>query len=179
MPASPALRAVGSIAPLIEHCRDEPLVIDNVRPDLCAELEQIILDRMGKERSTHSLNKLGWKSSETLFSWPYAAVQELRDAILSIIGVPVPLVGWAMVNSRGSSHPRHQHAIARLVGVYYVTVGNEAAPSPTVFDCAAHGELAVDPHPGRVVLSPGSMWHRLDPVIGDELRISIPFDVRR
>jgi hypothetical protein len=179
MPAtSPALRTVNAIAPLIEHCRDEPLVIDNVRPDLCAELAQIILERMEKERySTPSLNRGGWKSSETFFSWPYVAVQEIRDAFFSIIGAQVPLVGWAMVNRRGSSHPRHQHAIARLVGVYYVAVGDAIAP--TVFECAAHGELEVDPHPGRVVLSPGSMYHWVNSYLGEEPRISVAFDIRR
>lgn len=178
MPA--ALRTVNALAPLIEHCRDEPLVLDNVRPDLCAELEQIILQRMQTERrSTPSLNQGGWKSSETFFTWPFAAVQELHAAIIDVIGMKVPIVSWVMVNHRGSHHPRHQHAMARLVGVYYVTAGSDDAIVPTVFECAAHGELAVDPHPGRLTLSPGSMYHWVNAYFGDAPRITIAFDVRR
>lgn len=165
-------------AQLIERCRDEPLVFDGLRPDLCAELAEIILRRMKAERrSTPSVNIGGWKSPETFFALPDAAVQELRAAIVEMVGAHP--IGWAMVNQRGSHHPRHQHQIARLVGVYYVTSGNEDAVTPTIFECHAHGELAVDPHPGRLVLSPGSMWHLLPVCLGDVPRITIAFDIRR
>lgn len=163
---------------LIAQCRDEPLVLDNLRPDLCPELEQIILNRMDIDRrSTPSLNIGGWKSPETFFSLRDAAVQELRTAIAETIGADP--TGWAMVNRYGSSHQRHQHMIARLVGVYYVTAGSENAITPTIFECAAHGELHVDPHPGRLVLSPGGMFHRVPRYEGQDPRISIAFDVRR
>jgi hypothetical protein len=165
-------------AQLIAQCRDEPLIFDNVRPDLCADLEQIILQRMKIERrSTASLNIGGWKSPETFFSLPDAAVQELRAVVVAMVGAAP--IGWAMVNRHGSSHPRHQHTIARIFGVYYVTAGSEDAITPTVFECAAHGELEVDPHPGRLVIAPGTMWHRVGKYLGALPRITIAFDIRR
>lgn len=176
-PARSTKASTNVTAELITRCSDEPLVFDNLRPDLCTELAQIILHRMKIERrSTASLNVGGWKSPETFFSLPDAAVQELRSAIVEMVGASP--IGWVMVNQRGSHHPRHQHTIARLVGVYYVTAGSEDAITPTIFE-TAHGELEVDPHPGRLVLCPGEMWHMVPKYEGDDPRITIAFDIRR
>jgi hypothetical protein len=170
------------------QCRAEPVVFDGLRPDLCAPLEQIILDRMHQDRgrSVGSLNVGGWKSSEDFFSWPFQAVQELHQVIIDQVGVPAS-ISWAMVNRRGSQHPRHQHS-AILAGVYYVTAGSADAITPTIFECpcdaqlarsVAKYELAVDPHPGRLVLAKGAAWHRVPAYTGELPRITIVFDVRR
>jgi hypothetical protein len=84
-----------------------------------------------------------------------------------------------MVNRAGSHHPRHQHRAAILTGLFYVTAGNEEQATPTIFECADGSELEVEPHPGRLVISRGEAWHRVPPVIGDEPRITIAFDLRR
>lgn len=162
---------------IVAQCRARPLVYDDVRPELCVALEQVILARMQADRGRKigSLNVGGWKSSEDFFSWPDAAVQEFRATIVEMVGAWSP-VAWTMVNRAGSHHPRHQHPIATLVGIYYVTTGNPA--TPTIFECGG-SELEVEPHPGRLVLSPGSMWHRVPRYAGDAPRITIAFDVRR
>lgn len=167
--------------------RAEPIIRDDVLPDLCPRLEQVILDRMQRDhrRRTGSVNVGGWKSSEDFFAWPDEAVQELRRTIIAEIGVSP--VAWTMVNRVGSHHPRHQHRIAILTGIYYVTVGSEDAVTPTIFECpsderAVRGdryELAVDPHPGRLVLFRGETWHWVPPCLGEAPRITIAFDVRR
>jgi len=163
----------------------EPLVFDGVRPELCPDLEQIILERMQNDRGRKvgSLNVGGWKSGEDFFSWPDAAVQELRQTLVEMVGVQAP-VAWTMVNRAGSYHPRHQHRAAILVGVYYVTAGSSDAITPTVFECEGDGrsgrsELEVEPHPGRLVFCGGSMWHKVPIYPGDLPRITIAFDVRR
>jgi hypothetical protein len=171
---------------LLTRCRAEPLVFDDVLPELCPALEQGILHRMQTDRSTKSLNVGGWKSTEDFFAWPHAAVQQLRQQILVKMGAP-RLVAWAMVNRAGSHHPRHQHRAAILTGIYYVTVGSEDAIVPTVFECegdAASGrssgyELEVEPHPGRLVICRGETWHYVPVYPGELPRITIAFDVRR
>jgi hypothetical protein len=88
-----------------------------------------------------------------------------------------------MVNRAGSQHPRHQHRIASLSGIYYVTSGSEDAITPTIFEChynvSQHYDLEIEPDPGRLVLLNGMMWHRLPIYAGEIPRITIVFDVRR
>jgi hypothetical protein len=174
---------------LLESCRLSPVVFENVRPELCPALAEIILDRMQRDRGRKvgSLNVGGWKSGEDFFSWPDAPVQELRQVIIDLIGTRSP-VGWTMVNRAGSYHPRHQHRCAILSGVYYVTAGSLDAIVPTVFECPCDGrparrgdryELEVEPHPGRLAVCRGETWHRLPRYIGELPRITIAFDIRR
>ena len=177
--------ATDSLAQLMAQCRAEPIFFDGVRPELCAPLEQTILARMQRDRGRSrvgSLNVGGWKSGEDFFEWPDAAVQELRQTIVARIGARSP-VAWTMVNRAGSHHPRHQHRAANLVGVYYVTAGSPDTITPTVFECdggrSGRYELEIDPHPGRLVLCPGAMWHKVPIYRGEAPRITIAFDVRR
>jgi len=178
----------GAVAPslttqVFARCRAEPIVLDGVLPEICPQLEQVILHRMQVERrSTKSLNVGGWKSAEDFFAWPDAAVQQIRQQIVAELGAP-RMVAWAMVNRAGSHHPRHQHRIASLSGIYYVTAGSEDAITPTIFECEGDGsgryELEIEPHPGRLVICRGECWHRLPPYTGELPRITIAFDIRR
>ena len=171
---------------LVARCRPEPVVFDDVFPEICPALEQVILQRMQVDRSTKSLNIGGWKSTEDFFAWPDAAVQQLRQLIVTEVGAVRP-VAWAMVNRAGSHHPRHQHRAAVLTGIYYVTAGSEDAIIPTVFECEGATlrgvpsgyDLEVEPHPGRLVICRGETWHRVPIYPGELPRITIAFDVRR
>jgi hypothetical protein len=176
------------LAQLVEECHARPLVFDGVRPELCPTLKQIVLDRMQHDhgRKAGSLNIGGWKSKEDLFSWPDVAVQELRETIISFVGECTP-VAWAMVNHAGSWHPRHQHRIAILSGVYYVAPGSKEVV-PTIYECPCDAQIArsntsydleVEPHPGRLVICRGETWHRVPTCAGKLPRITLVFDVRR
>ena len=170
---------------LVADCREQPVVFDEVCPELCAQLAQIILHRMQHDRGrrTGSLNVGGWKSGEDFFAWPDAPVQELRQTIADLVGARSP-IAWAMVNRAGSHHPRHQHRIASLSGVYYVDAGNGDPLTPTVFECPCDGrptrsKMEIEPHPGRLVVCRGVTWHFVPKYMGDLPRITIAFDVRR
>jgi uncharacterized protein (TIGR02466 family) len=198
MPSAVQDAAVNPLTQLVTQCRAEPVVFDDVRPELCPGLEQVILDRMQRDRGRRvgSINIGGWKSSEDFFAWRDEAVQVLRQTIVDQVGVS-SLVAWVMVNRAGSQHPRHQHRAAILSGVYYVTAGSPDAITPTIFECPCDGrsaprpgeprvgnggpryELEVEPHPGRLVLCRGEMWHRLPPYTGEQPRITVAFDIRR
>lgn len=180
--------ATGLVMQIAQRCRAEPVIFDDFCAELCPQLAEIILHRMKHDRrSTASINRGGWKSTEDFFTWSDDPVQELRRAIVAELGAPRP-IAWAMVNRAGSQHPRHQHRIAILSGVYYVTSGSEDAITPTIFECpsdarAARGpdryDLEVEPHPGRIVICRGETWHRVPIYSGQEPRITIAFDVRR
>lgn len=176
-------------AQLASECRDGPLIFDDVLPDLCPALGQVILHRMARSgrTKTGSINVGGWKSAEDFFNWPDDPVQQLRQVIAQLVGARSP-VGWAMVNRAGSRHPRHQHRAAIISGVYYVAAGSPDAITPTVFECPCDGrpirpsdryELEVEPHPGRIVLCRGETWHRVPIYSGDLPRITVAFDIRR
>lgn len=179
-----------SLRQLVADCREQPVVYDGVRPDLCPALAQVILGRMQRDRGRRigSLNVGGWKSGEDFFAWTDAPVQEFRRTLVDFVGGERPLVGWAMVNRAGSQHPRHQHRVAVLTGIYYVASGSADAITPTVFECPCDGriprgeeryELEIEPHPGRLALFRGETWHRVPAYPGDLPRITIAFDVRR
>lgn len=177
------------LAQLLESCRAEPIVFDDVRPELCPQLAEIILGRMQRDhgRKVGSINVGGWKSSEDFFAWPDEAVQELRETLVEAVGARA-LVGWTMVNRSGSRHPRHQHRAAVITGIYYVAAGSAEAITPTVFECpcdsrlsrsSARYELEVEPHPGRFVICRGETWHQVPKYPGAMPRITIAFDVKR
>ena len=165
-------------AQIAADCRSEPTILDGVLPELCPQLAEVILRRSRVDRSTKSLNVGGWKSGEDFFTWPDVAVQKLRQWIVTKVGSPRP-VAWAMVNREGSHHPRHQHRVALITGIYYVAPGSEDAITPTVFECADGSVLEVEPHPGRLVLMRGETWHAVPVYPGALPRITIAFDVRR
>jgi hypothetical protein len=168
-----------SPAQIAAQCRAAPLVFDDVRTDLCPALEQIICLRAETTRRTASLNVGGWKSSEDFFAWCDDPIRELRDVVARTVGIaPSKFVAWAMLNRAGSHHPRHQHRVAMITGVYYVAVGDEELSSPTIFEYP-DGELEVDPRVGRLALFRGETWHRVPIYKGDLPRITVAFDVRR
>ncbi len=169
-PASP-ISAVVSV--LRRITASAPSIIDDVRPDLCPELGRVILEHMATDRhNAGTLNVGGWKSG-ACFGWDEPCMRELEAEIASSLAMRPH--GWAMVNGDGSRHPRHQHQNAELSGLYYV---QGDAGDPTVFETPT-GEVAIVPRPGRLVLFPGDMWHRVDPVRGIPQRITIAFDVRK
>ncbi len=169
--------ATDSFTQLVTGCRSSPIVFDSLCPELCPDLARIICQRVKISRSTATLNVGGWKSGEDFFAWPDPAVQELRRLVVSTVGSS-RLVAWTMVNRAGSQHPRHQHRVALLTGVYYVAIGNEEALTPTIFEYPG-GELKVEPRLGRLALFRGEVWHRVPIYRGDLPRITVAFDVRR
>ncbi len=158
-----------------------PAVYDDVRVDLASGLRDAVLSRATpRAPSFPSLNVGGWKSGEGFFAWGDQAVIALRYAVKSVLGIGSvgDLVGWAMVNRRGSYHPSHRHVGSVVSGIYYVDPGDPPS-SNTIFSLEDCSEVSVEPTPGRLVLFPGDLWHRVEPYAGESARITIAFDVRR
>ncbi len=105
---------------------------------------------------------------------------------------------WGNVNVRGASNVSHSHGTpdrpALWSGVYYVEPGRsseeENVGGETVFedrigvprevlndqDPFSH-DLTVEPRPGSMLLFPSTLRHRVEPYLGDELRITIAFNL--
>lgn len=179
-----------SLGALRAQLRDQPLVLDDVCVELLPALREEILALNQRWSSERSLNRGGWKSSEAFFqvAGPAAAALE-RVIVTELLGGRRP-IGWAMVNANGSEHPRHQHTIASVVGIYYVTAGDPIVP--TIYEVGAVAPMAstgrkatrgvdlpISPQPGRLVLCTGDTWHRVPRYDGTAPRVTIAFDVRR
>lgn len=152
----------------------EPVVYDDVRPDLCLPLADVILALAERRPSHPSLNIGGWRSDEDLFDLQHPVIQTIAQTLTQMIG-GVPKA-WAMVNRFGSEHKRHNHQGAIATIVYYLTAGDPIVP--TIYECEDGGELAVEPHPGRLVICRGDTWHRVPRYDGATPRITIAADFR-
>lgn len=166
-------------------------VFDDVRADLLPSLERAIRLQALEHRETYpSLNRGGWKSNDRLFettpgifAWIDPAIDGLCQTLSREFLDGGHPRGWAMINGRGSHHPRHTHYSTKVSGIYYITAGSEPT-TPTIFEIPnvaldQVAEVAIAPAPGRLVLFPGSLWHRVPVVEGDLPRITIAFDVAR
>ncbi len=164
---------------LKRQSKAEPLVYDHVLPEICPELEEAILILAERGRSSPSLNRGGWKSTDqflTSYRSQVPAIAAFADCLQQMIGAR-PTASWAMVNINGSAHRRHQHRGAIVSTVFYVTAGDPL--TPTVWECLDKSQMEVVPHPGRLVICPGEMWHHVPTYTGETPRITIAADFRR
>jgi hypothetical protein len=163
-------------------------VFDRVAMSFLPLLRETLLEPALLATPTYpSLNQGAWKSNEHFFDYA-PSTRVLRDEITKLLvangGLGAQrrmdrcrLIGWAMVNRSGSFHPTHRHQTAIQSGVYYVAGGDP--PVGTIFEHADGSEETIEAIPGRLVVFPGNLWHRVPIYSGTEPRITIAFDVRR
>lgn len=100
------------------------------------------------------------------------------------------LRAWGTVLERGGQQAPHQHPLAFISGVYYVSVpaglpaeGGQAGwlefgrPPGRLGHAVAPETRAIEPVAGRLVVFPAWFWHRTLPFETAETRVSIAFDV--
>ena len=158
-----------------------PVVIDDVcTPALLVAAAREILElRKMKPESARGANRGGWKSEYEIFdrSGDLARVGAAVRAQLRLRwNITQRPVCWAMINRAGSSHPRHCHGSFGLSCVLYVLPGDP--PTPTIVECDDGSELAIAPIPGRMLVMPTRLWHRVPVYTGESPRITIAFDAR-
>ena len=154
-----------------------PTLYDDFLPELALPLRGEILGRMEwlRARSAPSLNEGGWRSDD-LRHWPGPAATQLLTG-LRMLTCARRIDAWAMVNRRGSRHPRHVHRGPNWAGVYVVAPGDP--PTPTVFELPDGTESSVMPVTARLVVFPAGLYHHVPPYPGEEPRITVAFDVFR
>jgi Flp pilus assembly protein TadD len=99
------------------------------------------------------------------------------------------LIGcWSVRLGAGGYHVNHVHPEGWISSAYYVEVPPEVANSAARSGWIKFGEPRfsvpnatpehfVQPRPGRLVLFPSYMWHGTIPIVGNEPRMTIAFDV--
>jgi uncharacterized protein (TIGR02466 family) len=99
--------------------------------------------------------------------------------------------GWAVILRRGGFQHEHIHTKTDLIGVYYVDVpagsADESRGSLTFIDPRTgrlasraiweYPQYSSHPKPGKLVLFPSFVPHRVDQVLASGERLSINFDV--
>lgn len=95
---------------------------------------------------------------------------------------------WSVRLKRGGYHVDHTHPEGWISSAYYAEVPTEVDDvqlrsgwikfgQPFIEVPGAQAEHFVQPRPGRLVLFPSYMWHGTTPILGDQPRMTIAFDV--
>jgi len=102
---------------------------------------------------------------------------------------------WFNVNRDNDSNHAHSHSDCFLSGAYYIAVDGSSLEEPapivlsdprsqpaTNFDYSGwfgmNQNHFIDPKPGKVILFPSWLSHRVEPAYGDAPRISVAFNIR-
>ena len=100
---------------------------------------------------------------------------------------------WANINPPGGYNNSHIHPNSLFSGVYYIKALPNSGklqlmdPRPGVQQCMPNsipGKLPkelwrdayYDPVPGRMIMFPAWMWHKVDPNQSNDIRISVSFN---
>lgn len=124
-----------------------------------------------------SMNVDGWKTDEQFFESGRPAVKYLKRDLSRLVG-GINFSGWAMVNTQGCQHPRHQHTNVLLSGVYYVDPGDP--PTTTVFeDTGWPARWWTSVKPGTFITFSENVWHHVPVYRGTRPRITIVLNAKR
>lgn len=174
---------------------------------LNAALRDLILKEPTESKGVQISNVGGWHSQKNLHERPEACVRELvgrieamaRDLVRETVDDPSDahlsgweIEGWANVNRHGDYNSAHIHEPKFIwSGVYYVDPGDvepasgcikfedrsgvakEIVNNPDPFE----REVAVKPEAGLMVVFPVTLFHYVEPYLGQGPRISIAFNL--
>ena len=85
-----------------------------------------------------------------------------------------------------SFHKSHYHSEGWLSGVLYVDVPSEVEQNgngwlvfgrPDITGVTMVEDFAIKPKKGNLVLFPSYMWHGTNPILTDEQRLTVAFDI--
>jgi len=79
---------------------------------------------------------------------------------------------WANINGPGDFNRAHTHGVRFERSGVYIVEGDAGA---LVFE---PDEIAIEPEPGKLILFPSGMRHRVEPYQGDTQRITIAFNFK-
>ncbi len=160
---------------------------------LKAEIESIISPRPKVPSGSN------WQTPQDLHTRPaFAEFAELVEIAarsvaqyLQVEQYPMMITGcWANINPPGSYHPFHDHPNNYLSGVYYVAVPDAGPhlifqdprpilikPATATLNRVTANAAVADPQPGRMVIFPSWLKHRVPSNEGTTERISIAFNL--
>lgn len=95
---------------------------------------------------------------------------------------------WSVKLTENGNHVNHVHPQGWVSSCYYVKTPNAVEEQtlkqgwikfgePGIQGLSLKAEKFVKPKPGRLVLFPSYLWHGTEPFSGNDVRITLPFDV--
>ena len=160
-----------------------------------------IIEWSKSDKGINKTNVNGWHSTTDMHKKPEykLLIDELYKMQHEIYKEELldnePFLGnmWANVNYQGGYNAPHIHANSMFGGVYYVKSEPNSGrlvcddPRPGIqhnIPMRKEGELPkhlwrvceIEPIPGRLVMFPAWLWHRVSPNLSKDIRISISFN---
>ena len=164
-------------------------------------LEKHILDWSNQDKGVSKTNVNGWHSQTDMNQRKEyePLIQELFQMQKEIIEEEhldiEPRLGnmWANINPPGGYNQSHLHPNSLFSGAYYVKAQPNSGrlslmdPRPGVQQCMPNRkpgnlprelwrETYYDPIPGRFIMFPSWMWHKVEPNQSNDIRISVSFN---
>ena len=164
-------------------------------------LEKHILDWSNQDKGVSKTNVNGWHSQTDMNQRKEyePLIQELfqmQNEIIEEEHLDIePRLGnmWANINPPGGYNQSHLHPNSLFSGAYYVKAQPNSGrlslmdPRPGVQQCMPNRkpgnlprelwrETYYDPIPGRFIMFPSWMWHKVEPNQSNDIRISVSFN---
>ena len=164
-------------------------------------LEKHIVEWSNQDKGVHKTNVNGWHSKtdmnhkkeyepliQELFQMQNEIIQEEHLDIKPRLGNM-----WANINPPGGYNNGHVHPNSLFSGAYYVKAQPNSGrlhvmdPRPgvqQVMPARKPGKIPrelwretyYDPIPGRLIMFPSWMWHKVEPNQSNDIRISVSFN---
>ena len=170
-------------------------------------LRDLVLNEPRRSQGVKISNVGGWHSAKDLHERSEPCIRELveriramtRDLVYETVDNPLEahlenweIEAWANINRRGNYNSAHIHE-PKFVwsGVYYVDPGDVDPPSGDIKFEDRSGvakevlrnadpferEVAVRPEAGLMIMFPVTLFHYVEPYLGQRPRISIAFNL--
>ena len=164
-------------------------------------LEKHIIEWSNQDKSVSRANVNRWHSTtdvnqKTKYEPLIQELFKMQNEIIEEEHLDIePKLGnmWANINPPGGYNQSHLHPNSLFSGVYYVKAPPNSGrlslmdPRPGVQQCMPSRkkvklprelwrEIYYDPIPGRMIIFPSWMWHKVEPNKSNDIRISVSFN---
>jgi len=164
-------------------------------------LEKHIIEWSNQDKGVSKTNVNGWHSTtdmnqKTKYEPLIQELFKMQNEIIEEEHLDIePKLGnmWANINPPGGYNQSHLHPNSLFSGVYYVKAPPNSGrlslmdPRPGVQQCMPSRkkvklprelwrEIYYDPIPGRMIIFPSWMWHKVEPNKSNDIRISVSFN---
>jgi len=164
-------------------------------------LEKHIIEWSNQDKGVSKTNVNGWHSTtdmnqKTKYEPLIQELFKMQNEIIEEEHLDIePKLGnmWANINPPGGYNQSHLHPNSLFSGVYYVKAPPNSGrlylmdARPGVQQCMPSRkkvklprelwrEIYYDPIPGRMIIFPSWMWHKVEPNKSNDIRISVSFN---
>ena len=164
-------------------------------------LEKHIVEWSNQDKGVRKTNMNGWHSQTDMNHKPEykPLIQELftmQNEIIQEEHLDIkPRLGnmWANINYPSGYNQMHLHPNSLFSGAYYIKASpnsgrlalmdprpgvqqNMPARKPGKLPRELWRETFYDPVPGRIIMFPAWMWHKVEPNQSNDIRISVSFN---